>query len=163
MALSQTNRALRVQTGLGPDKLLAADFSGTEAISQLFEFRLGLLAENATKVEFDKIIGQPVLVEIDLPGGKTRFVHGMCSRLAEGRRDATFTQYRMEVVPQLFLLGRRAQSRIFQYVTVPDILKRVLTGFDVKFDLKGKYFERDFCVQYRESDFHFASRLMEEE
>src|SRR5262249_29851523 len=54
-------------------------------------------------------------------------------------------------------------SRIFQQVTVPDILKRVLTGLAVKFDLKGKYFERDFCVQYRESDFHFASRLMEEE
>src|SRR5207302_3573878 len=84
-------------------------------------------------------------------------------RLSEGKRDATFTHYRMEVVPALWLLTRRVQSRIFQQMSVPDILKKVLAGLDVTFELQGTFFPRDYCVQYRESDFAFASRLMEEE
>src|SRR5262249_39376889 len=55
------------------------------------------------------------------------------------------------------------QSRVFQQITVPDILKKVLKGLDAKWDLQGRYEPRDYCVQYRESDFAFASRLMEEE
>lgn len=163
MPATQTERRMRVTTPLGADKLLLTDFTALEALSRLFQFNLTLMAENAAQIAFDKVIGQPVLVEIDLPGGKTRQFHGICSRLSEGKRDATFTQYRMEVVPKLWLLSRRVQSRIFQQITVPDILKKVLTGLDVKWDLKGKYHERDYCVQYRESDFAFASRLMEEE
>lgn len=163
MPFTQANRALRVTTPLGPDKLLISQFTGTERISELFKFDLGLLAENATKVEFDKLMGQKVLVELDMPGKKKRFFHGIVSRFSEGRRDDTFTQYKMEVVPQFWLLTRRVQSRIFQHITVPNILKEVLKGLDVKWDIKGSFFERDYCVQYRESDFAFASRMMQEE
>jgi type VI secretion system secreted protein VgrG len=163
MAVTQENRRMRVTTPLGPDKLLLVDFNGSEAISRLFQFNLVLLAENTTTIVFDQVIGQPILVEIGLPGGKKRHFHGICSRLSEGKRDATFTRYTMEVVPKLWLLSRRVQSRIFQQITVPDILKKVLAGLDVKWDLKGKYHERDYCVQYRESDFAFAARMMEEE
>jgi type VI secretion system secreted protein VgrG len=67
------------------------------------------------------------------------------------------------VVPKLWLLTKKVRSRIFQHLTVPDILKQVFTGFDVNYDITGTYYQRDFCVQYRESDFDFASRLMEEE
>src|SRR5262249_28317961 len=55
------------------------------------------------------------------------------------------------------------QSRIFQHLSVPDILKEVLRGLDVSFDLQGTFHPRDFCVQYRETDLNFASRLMEDE
>ena len=163
MAYTQTNRPLRVTTPLGPDKLLIVELTGSESLSKLFRYELTLLAENATKVEFDKLIGQKITIELDMPGGKTRYFHGICSRFAEGRRDQTFTHYKMEIVPQFWLLTRRTQCRIFQQITVPDILKQVLKGFDVKYDLHGKYPERDYCSQYRESDFNFACRLMEEE
>jgi len=163
MAITLANRPFRLTTPLGPDKLLPVEFSGTEEVSKLFEFRLSMLAENATKIEFDKIIGQKIAVEIDMPGHKTRYFHGICNSFAEGRRDASFTRYKMEIVPQFWLLTRRTQCRIFQQINVPDILKQVLKGFDVKYELHGKYLERDYCVQYRESDFSFASRLMEEE
>src|SRR2546427_455144 len=46
---------------------------------------------------------------------------------------------------------------------VPDILKKVLTGIDVTWEIQGTFHPRDYCVQYRETDFNFASRLMEEE
>ena len=48
-------------------------------------------------------------------------------------------------------------------MTVPDILKKVLDGLDVTYELQGTFEPRDYCVQYRETDFNFASRLMEEE
>jgi type VI secretion system secreted protein VgrG len=163
MAFTQKDRRLRVNTPLGTDKLLVVTLSGTEALSQLYRFDLTLLAENATDVAFDKIIGQPIAVEMDMPGGKKRHFHGLCSRLSQGRRDDVFTHYRMEIVPQAWLLSRKTQCRIFQHITVPDILKAVLKELDVKWDIKGKFHERDYCVQYRESDFAFASRLMEEE
>ena len=63
----------------------------------------------------------------------------------------------------MWLLTKRTQSRIFQHVSVPDILKKVFEGFEVAYQIQGTFEPRDYCVQYRESDFAFASRLMEEE
>jgi type VI secretion system secreted protein VgrG len=138
-------------------------FTGHEAVSQLFNFQLDLLAENATEVPFDQLLGQPVAVGLRLADGQLRPFHGICSRVSQGARDDNFTAYRMEVVPALWLLTRRFQSRIFQHLSVPDILRQVLAGLDVSFQIAGTFFPRDYCVQYRETDFAFASRLMEEE
>ncbi len=73
----------------------------------------------------------------------------------------------LDLVPEPFLLSRKTQSRIFQHnMIVPDILKEVLKGvdgLDVTWEIQGTFEPRDYCVQYRESDFAFASRLMEEE
>jgi len=162
-AFTQENRVLKISTPLGKDVLLLQGFSGQEAISSLFHFHLDLLAENQTSVAFDKLLGQKVTVELMLPNEETRYFSGIISSLSQGGRDQTFTRYRAEMVPQFWLLTRRAQSRIFQTMTVPDILKKVLDGLDVKFDIQGTFQPRDYCTQYRESDFQFASRLMEEE
>ena len=76
----------------------------------------------------------------------------------------SFTHYRArDGAAALAAHPQRAQSRIFQNLTVPDILKKVLTGLDVTYEIQGTFHPRDFCVQYRETDFNFASRLMEEE
>ena len=69
----------------------------------------------------------------------------------------------MEIVPQFWLLKRGPQSRIFQQISVPDILKKVLDGPRRRYEIQGTFQPRDYCVQYRETDFDFASRLMEEE
>lgn len=160
---TQADRPLAVATPLGEDAFLLVGFSGEESISRLFNFHLDLIAENETEVAFDKLIGQPVIVRLILENGHPRYYSGLCNRLAKGHRDNTFTSYQMEVVPQFWLLTRNAQSRIFQHVSVPDILKKVLSGLNVEFQLHGVFHQRDFCVQYRETDFNFASRLMEEE
>src|SRR5947209_8503670 len=160
---TQTNRPMSVTTPLGPDKLLLTSFSGHEALSQLFTFRLDALAENSADVPFDKLLGQPVVVRLELPGNKQRHFAGICSRVSQGESTQTFTAYRLEMMPAFWLLTRRAQSRIFQHKNVPDILKEVLKGLDVVFQFQGTFQPRDFCVQYRETDFNFASRQMEEE
>lgn len=163
MPYTQTSRALSVSTPLGKDTLLLAGFTGQEALSQLFSFQLDLMAENKTEIAFDKLLGQKVTIHLALPADKQRHFSGICNRISQGLRDETFTRYQCEIVPQFWLLTKRAQSRVFQHMAVPDILKKVLEGLDVKYELQGSYQPRDFCVQYRETDFNFASRLMEEE
>ena len=165
MAYTQAGRRLKVTTPLGDDVLILSGFSGREAISQPFFFQLECVAENANtkKVVFDSLLGQSITVEIDLPGGAKRHINGICLRVAQGARDATFTRHLLDLVPQVLLLSRKTQSRIFQHVSIPDILKQVMEGVDVSWEIKGTFEQRDYCVQYRESDFAFASRLMEEE
>jgi type VI secretion system secreted protein VgrG len=158
-----TNRLWSVATPLPGDTLILVGFWGSEGISQLFRFHLDLVAQNSKEVPFDKLLGQKVVVSLILSNNKKRYFSGICSRVTQGGRDSSFTAYRMEVVPQFWLLTRRAQSRIFQHVSIPDILKKVLAGFDVDYQIQGTFPERDYCVQYRETDFNFASRLMEEE
>jgi type VI secretion system secreted protein VgrG len=159
----QANRPMEVITPLGADKLLLLGFTGQESISRLFNFHLDLMAENETDVAFDKLLGQKITIRLDLLDGEKRYFSGICNRVSQGERDEVFTSYRMEVVPQFWLLTKKAQSRIFQQMTVPDILKKVLDGLDVTYEIQGTFHPRDFCVQYRETDFNFASRLMEEE
>jgi type VI secretion system secreted protein VgrG len=162
---TQTGRPLQVTTALGKDALLLVGFSGTEQVSQLFHFSLEMLAERDQDVPFDKLLGQPVIISVELlsGSGRQRHFHGIISRVMQGVRDQDFTRYSAEVVPQLWLLTKRTQSRIFQQTNVPDILKQVLAGLKIDWKLRGTYEPRDYCVQYRESDFDFASRLMEEE
>ena len=159
----QADRHITATTPLGPDVLLLRSFDGEEEVSRPFHFRLMMQTLNGTAVAFDRLLGQKVTVRLDLDGGRERYFSGVCSQVGEGVPDHTFTPYRLEIVPRLWLLSRSAQSRIFQQVTVPQILKQVFVGLDVEFQLKGRYDSRDYCTQYRETDFDFASRLMEEE
>jgi type VI secretion system secreted protein VgrG len=165
--ITQDNRPLAVTTPLGKDALILIGVSGTESLSHLFHYQLDLQALNDTAVPFDKLLGQSITVELELAGSdasreKKRLINGICYRVSQGERDE-FTSYRMELVPQLWVLSKRAQSRTFQQMTVPDILKKVLEGLKVDFKLQGTFEPRDYCVQYRETDFNFVSRLMEEE
>jgi type VI secretion system secreted protein VgrG len=157
-------RQLLVDTPLGRDVFTLVGFSGREAISQLFRFQLDLVGPNEP-VPFEEIVGQPVTVTIQLPSGTGRHFHGIVSRFSQGRRDATTTLYDAEVVPWLWLLTRRTASRSFQHLSVPDIVRELLAGTPVQssFELQAEYPARDYCVQYRETDFDFVSRLMEEE
>ena len=166
---SQADRPMAVTTPLGPDVLLLQQFSGSEFLSRLFRFQLGLLAESSTDIAFDQILGQSVTVTLQMPDGSSRYINGIVNAFCQGARVSSsmgadfFTLYQAEIVPQLWLLTRKAQSRIFQQIAVPDILKQVLTGLSVDYQLQGTYKPRDYCVQYRETDFNFVSRLMEEE
>lgn len=160
---TQANRPMKLTTPLGKDVLLLTNFMMREGISQLFQMQLDVIAKNGQEVAFDKLLGQKVSVELVGPGNKPRFFSGIVNRVSQGGRDQTFTRYRLEAVPQLWLLTKRWQSRIFQHLNVPDILKKVLEGLDPTLELQGTFEPRDYCVQYRESDFNFASRLMEEE
>jgi type VI secretion system secreted protein VgrG len=160
---SQEDRPLILTTPLGKDVLLVISFRGHESISQLFDFEIDMHAERGTKIPFDQILGQTVTLEMRLMNGDKRYFNALVKEFTQGRRDERFVSYRASLTPKLWLLTKKVRSRIFQHVTVPDILNAVLTGMDVTYALSATYFPRDYCVQYGESDFHFVSRLMEEE
>src|SRR5262245_16307049 len=164
---SQANRLMALTTPLGADVLLLEHFSGTEALSRLFEYRLEALCLTTASWTFDQLLGQSVTVALKLPDDSSRYFNGIVSAIARGQRvrgvtgPETFDGYRLTVVPKFWLLDRNQKSCTFQQLSVPDILKKVLTGLSVTWELQGTYEPRDYCVQYRESDFAFASRLME--
>jgi type VI secretion system secreted protein VgrG len=170
---TQKNKAMAVKTPLGEDALLLTGFIGQEALSQPFTYELKVLAPADQDVPFEKLLGQSITVEMELPGSrwpreKKRFFNGICNSITEGGKDNFFTEYSLRLVPRLWLLTKKAGSRIFQHLSIPDILAKVLSWStpDAPVDtsgLAGLDAKRDYCVQYRETDFNFVSRLMEEE
>src|SRR4051812_19346841 len=128
---SLTNRQLQVTTPLGADALMLVGFTGREAVSELFAFQLDLLADNHTKVPFEKLLGQAVTVHLRLHWAKQRYFNGIISSGNEGGRNEFYTEYRAEMVPHLWLWTRKVQSRIYQHLSIPDILKHVFAGLKV--------------------------------
>jgi len=164
-AYTQTNRRIAISTPLGDDVLLLRSFNGSEAISQLFHFDLDLLSENDS-LKFQDIVGKNVTLRITDVGGNERYWNGFISRFSQGHLDGQFTAYRARMVPWLWFLTRTADCRIFQNMKAPDIIQKIFTDLsfqDFTLRLYGSYVTRDYCVQYRETDFNFVSRLMEEE
>jgi type VI secretion system secreted protein VgrG len=165
MPYTQTNRRIAITTPLGKDALLLRGFSGSEAISQLFHFNLDLISENDS-VSFHDIVGKNVSLTILDADGEERYWHGFVSRFSQGHQDGKLTAYHAQMVPWLWFLTRTSDCRIFQNKKVPDIIQKVfkdLNFSDFELHLYGDFAPRDYCVQYRETDFNFVSRLMEEE
>ena len=141
-------------------------YTATEGISQCFTYDLELEIYEID-VAFDDIIGEPGTLDIHTAHGQ-RLVHGIIARWEETGRNKAVTYYSVRLVPRVWTLTLKRQSRIFQQMSTPDILKKVLEEAGLSSDmfrlsLQGKYAERKYCVQYRESDFDFINRLMEEE
>jgi len=160
---TQAGRPLAVTTPLGEDVLLLARFRGRETISRLFSFEIDLQADLNAEIEFDRILGQSVTVQLEFATGEKRYWNGLVKRFSQEERDESFQRFSLELVPELWLLTKTVRSRIFQHVSVPGILRQLFAGLQVTYQLSSTYYDRDYCVQYRESDFNFASRLMEEE
>jgi len=164
--LKQEARLLELTTPLGPDVLVINGFSGSEALSGLFRFRLDLLATAKNSITAKQLLKQPVTVSILSEDNKVRYFHGIVNRLSAGGREERFQHFHAEVVPWLWLLSQRSDCRIFQNKSVPEILKAVFDGAgfkDYKDNTKGDHIPLDCCTQYRETDFNFVSRLMEQD
>lgn len=169
MATTQDSRSLRISTPLGKDFLLIKRLRCREGLNQLFRIEVELLHEEntagttPTTVDPTKLLGNPMIITAHQPGGVKRLFHGICINFAQGSRNIRFSKYRAELVPKVWMLTQIFQSRIFQNRTVPQILEEVLEGYEFKNEIQGDFKARNYCVQYRESDWDFASRLMEDE
>lgn len=166
MILKQDTRTLKLTTPLGDNELLLTAFRGHEEISRLFHFELEMISDNNAITPAD-IIGKNVTFSVALTDDSPRFFNGFVSKFVaededgEGRRN-----YRAEVVPWLWFLTRTSDCRIFQEKSVPQIVEQIFgdLGFtDFKIQLSGNHPTRTYCVQYRETDFNFVCRLLEEE
>lgn len=163
----QSDRPLTITTPLGPDALLVAGFRGREAISELFAFEFHLLAPVANPpVALDNLLGWTVTADVNpvTAGGSPRKITGVVTSVRQAHRDKEFTHLHATVRPAWWYATLRTNSRTFQQLTVVDIVKDVLGPFGaIETRLTTTYPQRDFTCQYQETDFAFASRLLEEE
>ena len=171
--ISQKKRVMSVKTPLGDDVLCIDRAAITERVSRPFNMQFDFLTDvaNIAKVKHDQLIGKGVTLTLELPGEKKRYFNGMVSRFSAGGRDDRFAYYRAEVVPWVWLLTLASDCKVWQFKTVPEIIEDVFKEWQGKFSdlvkfenkLQGDYLPVDYCVQYRETDFNFIARLMEQE
>ena len=166
----QQHRLAAVSSPLGEDVLLFTKMQASEQMGRPFEYQLTLLSEEPG-ITFADIVGQSMTVRLTTPAGAERYFNGFVSRFVQKSSDAqsltyNLSTYEATLVPWLWFLTRTADCRIFQEKKVPDIIKEVFreAGFtDFEDRLSGTYRTWVYCVQYRETDFQFVSRLMEQE
>ena len=158
-------RVMEITTPLDADVLLFHGMHAREELGRLFEYQLDLLSPKKD-VNLDDILGKNVTIKLALPDDSTRYFNGYVTRFSAGGMVGRYYRYEAVVRPWLWFLTRTADCRIFQEMTVPDIVKKVFNDHgsaDFKFELTGTYRKWTYCVQYRETDFNFVSRLMEQE
>ncbi|MBK3866561.1 type VI secretion system tip protein VgrG [Pseudomonas stutzeri] len=159
---NQTHFSLSIE-GVEHD-LQVLEFSGREAISQPYAFAVELISERPD-LDLESLLHQRAFLAFDQSGAG---IHGIIHCIAQGESGKRITRYRLTLVPQLAYLAHRTNQRIFQHLTVEKIIGQVLEEHGIQadayqFQLGSIYPEREYCVQYDESDLHFVQRLCEEE
>ncbi|MCB1919984.1 MAG: type VI secretion system tip protein VgrG [Candidatus Competibacteraceae bacterium] len=185
MSITQEHRLFSIDTPLGQDVLVFYRMTGMEQLGRLFEYDIELLSERPD-IDLADLLGKNVTLTMQLPeaqvwetpddwfqaptpktrSGGTRYFNGFVTRFSYPGMLGRYHLYRATLSPWLWFLTRTADCRIFQQQTTPQIIKQVFQqhGFsDFKETLSGHYRTFDYCVQYRETDFDFVSRLMEQE
>lgn len=152
-----------------PADLPVVSIRGTEQISRLYRFEI-LLArvEHAPATLERDLLGQPARLALLSGPGEGRTVHGIVRRIeAEGALGDQGGRhgYRLWLAPRLWLAGRGKNSRIFQDLTVPGIVDRILDdwGLPRRWHLAQEHASRAYCVQYQESDLDFLQRILADE
>ncbi|HLA64845.1 MAG TPA: type VI secretion system tip protein TssI/VgrG, partial [Rhodothermales bacterium] len=145
---------------LAPETFLVEAFTGEEALSRPFRFEINLRSEDPD-LKLDEIVGKPAVFEM-----LGRKVFGVVAEFTAAGHAAHTHSYRAVLVPRLWLLGLRVDTRIFFDQMPNDLIKHVLeeAGFssqDFRPELSATYTEHEFYTQYAESDLDFASRIAE--
>ncbi len=167
MAFKQSTRSINIQTPLGEDAVQLTDFVGEEELSRLFSFQLNLISTNPG-IQGTDLVGKNVTFSLDYDDEGTRFFNGFVKRFSAGDEDPDGKRgYQIVVVPWLWFLTQTSDCRIFQEMTVVQVIEKVFgdlgfSDFDTS-KVKGSHPKREYWVQYRETDFNFVSRLMESE
>lgn len=147
------------------DEIAVIDFTHREALSQPFELALNLASRNGN-LDAAELLDQEATLTIWQDGEPLRRVHGVVSEFGRGDRGHRRTFYSLVLRPALWRLSLRQNSRIFQKadpLTIINTLcdERGIT--DVSFAVNRELAEREYCVQYRETDLAFIERLAAEE
>ena len=161
---TQDNRLISISDfSLGKDTFLLTSFQGDEHISKMFNFHIEVLSDKHD-VKPEDIIGKAGTVTIQ--NEQERKFNGYISQFWHGEAEANnMRRYRMTMVPWLWFLQKTNNHRIFQEKNSKDIISQIFSdlGFsDFVFKASGGK-PREYCIQHNESDFHFVSRLLEEE
>ncbi len=161
--ISQDAQQGKLTTPLGADVLGLSRFSCVEGLSELFEIRIEAVSTQAN-IDFSSALGLGATIELNTQDGQKRYFHGIMTEARWGGSKEDLSVYQMVLRPWLWLLTRTSDCKIFPQMTPTDIIKKVFSdrGFsDFKDSTTGSPPTLEYCVQYRETDFNFVSRLME--
>ena len=169
MPAKRTQKAnpLQITTPLGADKLLISALQGVEGINRLYQFDVQLWSEDSN-IKPTEIVGKHVGIKYTQASKEVRYFHGMVSRFRAGRTTEDLREYRARIVPDLWKTTQSRDHKIYQKKkqTAMDVVEEVLDLYGItdldKTGVKDKFPEREYCVQYGESAFHFLSRLLED-
>jgi type VI secretion system secreted protein VgrG len=156
--------AAQLTTPLGEDVLVLSTLNGAEALSELFDFRVQAVSLQAN-IDFSAALGLGCTVTLQANDGSTRYFHGVMTEARWAGAEEDLSYYDIVLRPWLWLLTRTSDCRIFPNMTPLDIIKQVFSdrGFsDFRDATTGSPPTLEYCVQYRETDFNFVCRLMEE-
>jgi type VI secretion system secreted protein VgrG len=163
----QDNVAVKLSTPFGKDVLVLSRYDAREGISELFEYQIEAMSQKPD-LDFDKAIGQHCSIshQVTETGGaaKTRYFDGILVEAQSIGERADLFAYRLVLRPWFWLAGRTADSEIFHNKTVREILEKTLSKPKLgtfRLDIDGTR-KLPYCVRYRETQFAFASRIMEE-
>jgi type VI secretion system secreted protein VgrG len=167
MTFTQDTRQVSITTPLGKDVLLFRSMHGYEQLSDLFEYQVELQSEKKS-IPFADIIGQNVTISLKYQTGGEREFNGIVTRFSTSGGFGQLTNYQATIRPWAWLLTRSTDCCIFQDKTAVEIVKEIcqkgVYGGHATLDdgLLGKTYPKlEYCVQYRESDYNFISRLLE--
>lgn len=170
---TQSTRLLRLTTPLGMNRLLAESVHGEEAINQAYTFTITALSLDAG-ISLRTLLGQPALLQLlTVDRQAPRSFHGYLTAIERNGANGGMARYTLTLQPWTVFLGLTRDSRIFQQMTVPDILDAVFCTWRQRggklapawrFAIadRGSYPVRSLSTQYQESDLAFAERLMNE-
>ncbi|MEO3956267.1 type VI secretion system Vgr family protein [Chromobacterium piscinae] len=175
-AFSQDNRHITLaiaSDAAGPEQLLPQTLDGEEGVSRPYRFQLDCLSPDG-QIELKSLLGHPARIGLMNAEGGEDVRCGVISQARLLGSDGGFSRYGITVEPPFALLRHRRTSRVFQDMTVPDIIKQIISEhqtanpafarvqtLDIKVDANQPV--RSYCLQYKESDFDFIVRLMHEE
>src|SRR5689334_10322630 len=153
----------------GLDGLSVRQFAIAEGLSSLFEISVVALSR-LDDIDFETVVGQGASLRIEggsLGGvGQSRTWTGICSHFEQLQAESTgMSTYSLRIVPHLWLATQRRNCRIYQHLSIPEIVEKLLGEWQVKpvMKLDGTTYSRlNYVVQYDETDYAFICRLLEE-
>ncbi|WP_072668988.1 type VI secretion system Vgr family protein [Vibrio injensis] len=160
--------------GLADDVLMVHKYQGVESLSDSqqdgqhcygFRYHIQLASRRSDLTALD-VVDKTAQLEMWRDGLLVQRVHGIVRQFSQGNIGHRHTFYGLTLVPALERLSLRHNSRIFQLQTAPDIIATLLEEMgitDYAFSLQRDCAQREFCVQYRETDLAFLHRLAAEE
>src|SRR5512133_3610507 len=150
------------------DSLSVRHFAVREEISKLFEVAV-LARSPLEEIDLEGIVGQGAGFALDSGvihlSTTTRVWTGICSHMELVQAEPTgLSTYFLKIVPALWRTTLRRNNRIFQHLTIPEIVGKVLAEWQIEPELRlsAQYLKHEYRVQYGETDFAFISRLLEE-
>ncbi len=164
--LGQDTRLIRARAPVEDGTYVIHRVQGSEALSTPYRFTVDMLSLDGL-LELKQVIGQPMCVIVKVEDVGDRVFHGYVREFARVGMDGGLARYRLELAPWFSFLDVTSNCRVFQDLSVPDIVGEVFEAYadlaQFRFDIdKTRYPPLKYCVQYNESDLAFVSRLLED-